>query len=102
VTKYNIKVVNKDTTIISDLRSFFSKSEDNRAFQCIMGVMDHIPLAFSTSLAEKQADSDTGELHIDSTVCVSFSQSNMRRRDESLYRYAFLTMKNAAGASARW
>jgi len=32
----------KDTTIISDLRSFFSKSEENRALYCIMRVMDHI------------------------------------------------------------
>ena len=36
----NIKAMSKGTTIISDLRSFFSKSEDNRALYCIMRVMD--------------------------------------------------------------
>jgi len=32
----NIKAKDKDTTIISDLRSFFSKSEENRALHCIV------------------------------------------------------------------
>ena len=34
--------MSKDTTIISDLRSFFAKNDNNRAIKCIMGVMEHI------------------------------------------------------------
>ena len=34
--------MSKDTKIISDLRSFFAKNDENRAIKCIMGVMEHI------------------------------------------------------------
>ena len=34
--------MSKDTTITSDLRSFFAKGDNNRAIKCIMGVMEHI------------------------------------------------------------
>ena len=49
----NIKAMSKGTTIISDLRSFFSKSEDNRALYCIMRVMDHINIRSRQIGAEK-------------------------------------------------
>jgi len=39
--------VSKDTKIISDLRSFFAKNDDNRAIKCIMGVMEHINIRSS-------------------------------------------------------
>ena len=34
----------KDTTIISDLRIFFSKNDTSRAISSIMGVMEHIKI----------------------------------------------------------
>jgi hypothetical protein len=46
--------VNKDTTIISDLRSFFSENEDNRAINCIMRVMGHINIRSRQIGAEKK------------------------------------------------
>ena len=48
--------MSKGTTIISDLRSFFSKSENNRALDCIMRVMDHINIRSSEIGAEKRAN----------------------------------------------
>ncbi len=45
--------MSKDTTILSDLRSFFSKSENNRAISCIMKVMEHINIRSSQIGVEK-------------------------------------------------
>ena len=36
----NLEAVSKGTTIISDLRSFFSENAKNRAINSIMGVME--------------------------------------------------------------
>ena len=52
----NIKAMDKGTTIISDLRSFFSKSEDNRALNCIMRVMDLINIHSRQIGVEKKAN----------------------------------------------
>ena len=38
----NFKALDKYSTMISDLRSFFSEKENNRAINCIMRVMEHI------------------------------------------------------------
>ena len=38
----NLEAVNKDTTMLSDLRDFFSENENNRAINSIMRVMEHI------------------------------------------------------------
>ena len=46
--------MSKDTKIISDLRSFFAKNEDNRAIKCIMGVMKHINIRSSQIGVEKK------------------------------------------------
>lgn len=46
--------MSKDTKIISDLRSFFAKNEDNRAIKCIMGVMKHINIRSSEIGVEKK------------------------------------------------
>ena len=44
----------KDTKIISDLRSFFAKNDDNRAIKCIMGIMEHINIRSSHIGVEKK------------------------------------------------
>ena len=46
--------MSKDTKIISDLRSFFAKNDDNRAIKCIMGVMEHINIRSSQIGVEKK------------------------------------------------
>lgn len=46
--------MSKDTKIISDLRSFFVKNDDNRAIKCIMGVMEHINIHSSQIGVEKK------------------------------------------------
>ena len=40
----NLEAVSKGTTIISDLRSFFSENENNRAINAIMRVMECIKI----------------------------------------------------------
>ena len=52
----NFKAVNKDTTIISDLRSFFSENENNRAINCIMRVMEHINIRSKQIGVEKKSN----------------------------------------------
>ena len=52
----NFKAVNKDTTIISDLRSFFSENENNRAINCIMRVMEHINIRSEQIGVEKKSN----------------------------------------------
>ena len=46
--------MSKDTKIISDLRSFFAKNDNNRAIKCIMGVMEHINIRSSQIGVEKK------------------------------------------------
>ena len=50
----NLEAVSKGTTIISDLRSFFSENAKNRAINSIMGVMEHINIRSSQIGAEKR------------------------------------------------
>ena len=46
----------KDTTIFSDLRSFFSKKDNNRAISCIMGVMEHMIIRSNLIGVEKRGN----------------------------------------------
>ena len=46
--------MSKDTTIISDLKSFFSENENNRAINSIMRVMEHINIRSSQIGVEKR------------------------------------------------
>ena len=46
--------MSKDTTILSDLRDFFSENENNRAINSIMRVMEHINIRSSQIGAEKK------------------------------------------------
>ena len=46
--------MSKDTTIISELRSFFVKSDNNHAIKCIMGVMEHINIRSNQLGVEKR------------------------------------------------
>ena len=48
--------MSKDTTILSDLRSFFSENENNRAINSIMRVMEHINIRSSQIGVEKRAN----------------------------------------------
>ena len=49
--------MSKGTTIISDLRSFFSENAKNRAINSIMGVMEHINIRSSQIGSEKRPNS---------------------------------------------
>jgi len=46
--------MSKDTTILSDLRSFFSENENNRAINSIMRVMEHINIRSKQIGVEKR------------------------------------------------
>lgn len=50
----NLKAVSKDTNILSDLRSFFSKNDNNRAINSIMDVMNNINIRPRQLGAEKR------------------------------------------------
>lgn len=50
----NLEAVNKDTTILSDLRDFFLENENNRAINSIMRVMEHINIRSGQIGAEKK------------------------------------------------
>lgn len=54
VQSSNLEAVSKGTTILSDLRYFFSENENNRAINCIMRVMEHINIRSSMVGVEKK------------------------------------------------
>ena len=56
--------MSKDTTILSDLRNFFSENENNRAINSIMRVMEHINIRSSQIGVEKRENCKLTSLQV--------------------------------------